>query len=85
MTTSLVIISCIVGGVIGLIAGIKNHLAGTPLILFVAGAILGSIILTYVAILLTNVAILTVKILIVAAIIVGIYYAVQWGRSLLGR
>ena len=78
MTTSLVIISCLVGGVTGLIAGIKNHLAGTPLILFVAGAILGSIILTYVAI-------LTVKILIVAAIIVGIYYAVQWGRSLLGR
>ena len=78
MTTSLVIISCLVGGVTGLIAGIKNHLAGAPLILAVAGAILGSSILTYGAI-------LTVKILIVAAIIVGIYYAVQWGRSLLGR
>ena len=63
MTTSLVIISCLVGGVTGLIAGIKNHLAGAPLILAVAGSILGSIILMYVGI----VAIPTLKILIVAA------------------
>lgn len=78
MTTSLVIISCLVGGATGLIAGIKHQLAGMPLILAVAGAILASIILTYVAI-------LAIKVLIVAAIIVGIYYAVQWGRCLLGR
>jgi|GEM_PF-3126184 hypothetical protein len=78
MTTSLVIISCLVGGATGLIAGIKHQLAGTHLILAVAGAILGSIILTYVAI-------LALKILIVAALIVGIYYAVQWVRAVLGK
>lgn len=75
MTTTLVILVSLTGGVAGLIAGLKHDLSGVQLIFAVAGAILGAIILTYTAI-------LTVKVLVVAAIIVGIYYAVQWIRSL---
>ena len=61
-----------------MIAGVKHHLAGPHLILAVAGAILASIVLMYIAI-------LAIQLLIVAAIIVGIYYAVQWGRSLFAK
>ena len=76
MTTTLAIIASLVGGVTGLVAGIKHELTGVHLIFAVAGAILGAIVLTYVAI-------LALKVLVVAAIIVGIYYAVQWIRGLL--
>ena len=75
MTTTLIILVSLTGGVAGLIAGLKNDLSGVHLIFAVAGAILGAIILTYTAI-------LTLKVLVVAAIIVGIYYAVQWVRGL---
>ena len=76
MTATLAIIASLIGGVAGLIAGIKHDLTGVQLIFAVAGAILGGIILTYVAI-------LALQVLVVAAIIVGIYYAVQWIRGLL--
>ncbi len=75
MTTSLAIIVSLIGGVAGLIAGVKHDLSGMQLVFAVAGAILAAIILTYTAI-------LTLSVLMVAAIIVGIYYAVQWIRGL---
>lgn len=75
MTATLALIATIIGGVTGLLAGLKHHLAGINLIFAVAGSILAAIILTYVAI-------LALKVLVVAAVIVGIYYAVQWIRSL---
>ena len=78
MTTELAIIASVIGGAVGLVAGIKHEMEGVHLIFVVAGAVLLAIILTYVAI-------LALKVLVVAAIIVGIYYAVQWIRGLLRR
>lgn len=75
MTATLALLATVLGGVSGLIAGLKHRLAGMPLIFTVAGAIVAAVIVAYVAI-------LALKALVVAAVIVGIYYAVRWIRTL---
>ena len=78
MTTELAIIASVIGGAAGLVAGIKHEMEGLHLIFAVAGAVFLALILTYIAI-------LALKVLIVAAMIVGIYYAAQWIQGLLRR
>jgi hypothetical protein len=89
MTTTLAFIVSLISGVAGLTAGLKRNIEGIPLVLVVAAAMLVGFIATYIAVIgvltVAFVAILAVKLLLVAAVIVGIYYAAQWLRSRLAH
>jgi hypothetical protein len=77
MTTTLAILVSIAGGIAALVAGLRRNLSGVPLILTVAVAVIGVFVLM-------SVAVIALKAVLIAAVIVGVYYAVKGVRRLLG-